>query len=191
MSKYKSLKKYSVIDTCSIWNLISSKILYQTILSEGFYFCITNFVLYECIFKPRKKIDEKQIELINRFKKEREKKRFQDYTISIEDLQSADVLANSKRQSKGELTSIIFASKTRQAFITDDQGARKLAAKLLDPADIQTSPILLGHLVYSGKIMDSQVDEIIKEHNELEGSVSEYFKKAFYESLEEKLAETS
>ncbi len=191
MSKYKEIKKYSVIDTCSIWNLISSKLFYKTVINEGFTFSITSFVLYECLHKERKKIDNKQIELIKRFEKERTGAQFRDYTISIEDLQSADVLKNSKRQSKGELTSIIFAKKTRQSFITDDQGARKLAAKLLDLVDINTSPILLGHLVYTGKILDNQFDKIIEEHEELEGSLTEWYKKAFYESLEEKLKETS
>lgn len=42
-----------VADTCSVWNMLSSKKLFEASKSAKVHFCITPMVLYECLSKPR------------------------------------------------------------------------------------------------------------------------------------------
>ena len=91
--------------------------------SSGCGFCLTSFVYYECLIKPRKKQETADQELQRRLIAAMEQKEIEPYSIDIADLQEVIVLENRKRVSKGELSSIAFAKKTRQAFLTDDQGA--------------------------------------------------------------------
>ena len=45
----------NVADTCAVWNVLSSKNLYQASIASGCNFCCTAFVEYECLIRPRKK----------------------------------------------------------------------------------------------------------------------------------------
>ncbi len=87
----------NVADTCSVWNVLSSPILHSAAKEARCEFCITSFVRYECLNKPRKKTP----------------------TAAETELM--------RRLGKGELSSIAFAMKIGQAIITDDRKARKLA----------------------------------------------------------------
>lgn len=46
----------SVVDTCSVWNMLSSLRLNQAAIQAKLHFCITPVVLYECLHKPRPNI---------------------------------------------------------------------------------------------------------------------------------------
>lgn len=116
------------------------------------------------------------------------KGKFQSHHISIEDLQDIEVLENRKRLSKGELSSIVFSKKIRQAFLTDDQGARKLAEKMLEKSMVQTTPQLFGWLFYSGYLSDGDKDKIISDHKEFNRPLSQYFNEMYLKALELKLA---
>ena len=106
--------QYNVADSCSIWNILSSKTLYSAALTATpkCYFSCTDFVYYECLIRPRKNESTPEKELRQLLINERNKGlQFQSYSLSIEDLQDVEVLENRKRVGKGELSSIIFAKK--------------------------------------------------------------------------------
>jgi predicted nucleic acid-binding protein len=178
----------NVVDTCSIWNILSSNLLYKTAMNARCTFSCTQFVYYECLHKSRQENSEEDFELQRRFRRERKKGHFDKYHISIEDLQDVEILENRKKLSKGELSSIVFAKKTQQAFITDDQGARRLAEQVIEKTKVQTTPHLFGWLIYSGLLSDSDKDEIIKEHKLNGRPLEEYFKEIYLKALQLKLA---
>lgn len=125
---------------------------------------------------------------MTRLREERKHGKFKDYHIDIEDLQEIEILQNRRNLSKGELSSIVFAKKTRQAFITDDQSARVLAQKILDAKMVQTTPHLFGWLFYSNYLIDSDKDRILNEHSELKRPLAKYFEKMYSKAYELKLA---
>ncbi|MCD6274046.1 MAG: hypothetical protein J7K30_14675 [Deltaproteobacteria bacterium] len=186
--------QYNVADACSIWNVLSSKILYRAAISASSkcFFCCTKFVYYECLIRPRNNESEPEKKLRGRLIDERKKGvQFIDYSLDIEDLQEIEILENRKRLGKGELSSIIFAKKTRQAFMTDDKKARNLAESVLDNTMIQTTPHLFGWLFYSNILNDSDKNGIIKEHSEFRttqwGNLSKFFEIMYNKALEYKL----
>jgi len=107
--------------------------------------------------------------------------------ISIDDLQEIEILNNRKRLGKGELSSIVFAKKTMQAFLTDDKKARSLGRSVLGSEYVQTTPHLVGYCFYKRYLVDSDFTVLIEEHKaSLSGSwgdLSEFFKLAYEESL--------
>ena len=179
----------NIIDTCSIWNVLSSLRFYSAAKAANCNFFCTKFVYYECLHKPRKEISDEEGELIKRLKVQIENKDFQSFNISIEDLQDIGILEKRKNLSKGELSSIVFAKKTRQAFLTDDQGARILAEQFMDGNLVQTTPLLFGWLFFTGKLIDSDKDFIIQEHNSLNRPLEKYFIKMYEKAYELKLSQ--
>ena len=178
----------NVIDTCSIWNILSSKMLYRATLNAKCTFSCTHFVFYECLHRRRKVDSVHDIELQQRFRKEINAGKFSIYHITIEDLQDLEILEKRKKVSKGELSSIVFAKKTRQAFMTDDQGARKLAEKVMAKKMVQTTPHLFGWLIYSGYLSDGDKNTVIDEHKQNGRPLEKYFEKIYLKALELKLA---
>jgi hypothetical protein len=83
------------------------------------------------------------------------------YPIDIEDLQEFEILRNRKRVSAGELSVIIFARKTRQAVLTDDIGAQKLARQELGTHLVQSTPHLFAWLYFNFHMNDSDKDQIV------------------------------
>jgi predicted nucleic acid-binding protein len=148
------------------------------------YFSCTSYVFYECLYKPRKTFKEADERLIDKLKKEANNFYSQSYSISINDLQSIMSLEERKALSKGELSSIVFAKKTRQAFLTDDQAARKLSESYLEDAHTQTTPHLFGWLSYNQKILDNDKVFIIQEHKNNGGELSKYFEEVFNKARE-------
>ncbi len=167
--------KLNIADTCAVWNLLSSKLLFQTAVSAGCEFSCTAFVMYECLSKPRKSIGASDLELQNRLKGERQKNRFNTYHLKLDDLLEIEILENRKNLGKGELSSLAFAKRTSQSFLTDDQKARNLALTYLAPGLAQTTPHLLGWLFYTSLLSDSDKDTIITEHKSLDRPLSDYF----------------
>lgn len=178
---------YNVIDTCSIWNIISSAHFYAASLYAKCEFICTGFVFYECLIKPRSSESVSDRKLQEILLREIRKGKFQAHHISLEDLQEIEVLENRKKLSKGELSSIVFARKIRQAFLTDDQGARKLAEKILEKRMVQTTPQLFGWLFYSGHLSDGDKDKIIADHKGFNRPLSQYFDEMYLKALELKL----
>jgi len=101
------------------------------------------------------------------------------------------VLESRKRVSKGELSSIAFAKKTRQAFMTDDHGARKLAERSLEMGMVQTTPHLFGWLFFTGKLLDSDKAAIVEQHNEVGRPLERYFEEMYQTALSYRLISAS
>jgi predicted nucleic acid-binding protein len=157
-------KKLNVIDSCSIWNILSSKVLREATKTARCVFCCTQFVQYECLHKPRKNpLLDKEKELIERLKIEQIKGDFKHYSLEIEDLLEVDILEKRKNLGKGELSSIAFAKRTNQAFLTDDYQARELANNELKMNSVQTTPHLFGWLIYENILNDSDRHTVLKE----------------------------
>ena len=179
--------KLNVTDSCSIWNILSSKIFLQATKTAKCVFCCTAYVQYECLDKPRKKPSIKDIDLQKILKEEQEKGNFPVYHLDIDDLLNIEVLQKRMNLGKGELSSIAFAKQTRQAFLTDDQGARVLASTTLDDNNIQTTPHLLGWLIYEQFLTDLDKDNIITQHESFNRPLKKYFEIMYRRALEYRL----
>ena len=179
--------KLNVVDACSIWNILSSKLILQATKHSKCVFCCTAYVQYECIDKPRKRIIAKDQELQRHLKKEQEQGNFTVYHLDIDDLLNVEVLQERMNLGKGELSSIAFAKRTRQAFLTDDQGARKLAETSLESSNIQTTPHLFGWLIYNQYLSDSDMNQVIIQHEDFNRPLKKYFEIMCRKALEYRL----
>ncbi|MGH1427846.1 MAG: hypothetical protein ACRBEE_07895 [Arenicella sp.] len=189
--KVTNFKKLNVADTCSIWNILSSKVLLNAAKSSSCVFCCTAFVQYECLDKPRKKISVSDSKLQSLLKTEQSQGNFSVYHLELEDLLDVDVLQKRMDLGKGELSSIAFAKRTRQGFLTDDQGARKLASFSLQDDFIQTTPQLFGWLIYKRHLTDNDKNTVIEQHEFHERPLKKYFEEMYLRALEQKSIELS
>lgn len=94
-----------------------------------------------------------------------------------------ELLENRRKLNKGELSSIAFAKKTRQAFLTDDQKARQLAEEVMEPRMAQTIPHLFGWLYFTYRLNDADKDLIINEHKKLNLILAKYFEEMYQKTL--------
>jgi hypothetical protein len=176
----------NVADTCSVWNVLSSVRLHAAAQEARCDFCITTFVKYECLFKPRKAITPAQKTLMHRLEAEQKRGSFKDHACDIQDLQSIQLLENRKKLGKGELSSIAFAMKIGQAVITDDKKARKLATDA-GHSLAQTTPHLFSWLIFTGRLTDSDKNVVISQHKEMGGPLAPHFDRAYEMALQCKL----
>jgi predicted nucleic acid-binding protein len=180
--------KQNVADTCAIWNLLASITFYGAARAVGCNFCCTQFVVYECLHKPRsRKLTTEEEELRERFRKEHNRQLIKSYKITIQDLQTVELLANRKRISKGELSSIAFAIQTRQAFLSDDKGALKLALTEIDNAMVQTTSLLFGWLFFHDYLSDHHKEQIISELETHGRYMRKHYEDVYNRALEIKL----
>lgn len=179
----KIFNKINVIDSCSIWNIMSSNLLLTTSLQNKCYFSITKYVEYECLVKARKSTTEQENALKRKMEKLLSDKAIQSYTLDISDLQQIELLRNRKRLGLGELSSIAFAKRTNQCFFTDDQKARKLAKEILGTDKVQTTPHLYGWLLFNYFLNETDLSQIIDEHNYFKRPLEPYFKEVYNECM--------
>jgi len=177
----------NVADTCSVWNVLSSATLHSAAKEAHCEFCITGFVRYECLHKPRKKSQSAaETELMRRLTQEQKRGGFAAHSCDIGDLQAIKLLESRKRLGKGELSSIAFAMKIGQAVITDDMKARRLA-KDSGHAYIQTTPHLFAWLIFKGRLGDSDKGTVITQHKAMNRPLTPHFKTAYEMALQCKL----
>ena len=180
--------KYNVTDTCAVWNLLASTTFYGASRAVGCIFSCTQFVVYECLYRPRStKPSAQEEELRERFRKEHERRAIPSYKIAIQDLQAVEILANRKKMGKGELSSIVFAIRTRQAFLSDDKGAIKLALTELDNTMVQSTSLLFGWLFFHDHLVDYQKEQIISDLETHGRNMRQYYEEAYNHSLQFKL----
>jgi len=177
----------NVLDTCGVWNILSSKSLFQSAIQSKCHFSITQFVEYECLRKPRKDPLQTDLELKARLEKQIAEGTIKVCSLSIADLQHVDVLERRKRLGRGELSTIVFAKQISQSLITDDQAARKLAGAILGSGFVQTTPHLLGWMFYCGILTDGLYPDIVKEHEYFGRPLTRYFKQVYFSALEYRL----
>ena len=177
----------NVADTCSVWNVLSSARLHAAAKEARCEFCITSFVHYECLTKPRRKSPTAaEAELMRRLSQEQQRGGFAAHSCDIGDLQTIKILESRKRLGKGELSSIAFAMKIRQAVITDDRKAYRLAEDS-GHALTQTTPHLFSWLIFKGRLGDSDKDVVIAQHKAMERPLAPHFETAYEMALQCKL----
>lgn len=179
----------NVADTCSVWNILSSPRLNAATKEARCDFCITSFVQYECLIKPRKLILPSEQILIDRLRAEQQRGAFKAHSCSIDDLQAIEILEKRKKLGKGELSSIAFAMKIRQGFITDDMKALRLAKDAGHPYS-QTTPHLFSWLIFSGKLSDGDKDVVISQHVEAGRQIAQHLQTAYEMALQCRLNST-
>jgi predicted nucleic acid-binding protein len=171
----------NVVDTCSVWNVLSSSRLYGAAKEARCNFCITEFVRYECLVKKRGILKDTDRSLIERLEREQRSGAFQAHACSIDDLQRVAQLEQRKKLGKGELSSIAFAMKIGQAVMTDDQKARKLAHD--SGALVQTTPHLYAWLIFSGRLSEADKGSVIQQHKDMGQILEPYFEDAHTKAL--------
>lgn len=177
----------NVADTCSVWNVLSSRILHSAAKQARCEFCITTFVHYECLRKRRKNTPTvAETELMQRLTLEQRSGGFLAHSCSIGDLQAIKLLESRKRLGKGELSTIAFAMKIGQAVITDDMKARKLAEHS-GHTKIQTTPHLFSWLIFNGRLGDSDKRSVIDQHKNMNRPLAPHFETAYEIALQCKL----
>lgn len=184
----KEFYRYNIIDSCSISNLLSSRKFYMAAINSGCEFHCTSFIIYECLYKNPKTERATLLEFRGRLNEAISKGNFKKHDISVEDLQEIEVLQKRKRLSKGELSAMVFAKKTGQAFMTDDQKARVLASEYIGCSKVQTTPHLFGWLFYTGILIDGDKAIILEEHVKMERPLAEYLEKMYRDALQLRLA---
>lgn len=152
-----------IADTCSVWNLLSSRRLFRSARSAGRHFLITPVVLYECLQIARRVVNAEREELLSRFKTARSEGVFAEQGCEIDDL-----LAVSRDApvglSSGELSCMAAAYKVRTiAFMTDDKQARRFAEEGLRLI-VVTTPKLYAWLHFHRHLSDSDHGDVIREH---------------------------
>jgi hypothetical protein len=176
----------NVADTCAVWNVLSSTLLFRRATLAGCTFCCTQYVIYECLYKHRTMPKDSDNELRRRLQSVAAK-HFKTCELDIADLQNVELLKQRKRLGMGEISSIAFAMKTNLAFLTDDQKARKLALCVLEPARVQTTPHLFGWLFFTARLSDADKATIIAEHEAMDGILTKYLEAMYMESLHYRL----
>jgi hypothetical protein len=191
-SKFHNFRKVNVLDACAVLNITSSRTLFTSALGNGFSFCCTQFVHYECLDKPRTSvITKEQTRLCETIRELISLKRISVHSLPLECLNDIDILQSRKKLGKGELSSIAFAKNIQHAFLTDDQAARKLGNEVLGEDFVQTTPQLLGYLFFKGHLLDPHKDIIVNEHFSHGRPLRPYFEKAYLMALEYRLKENA
>lgn len=176
-----------VADTCSVWNLLSSHRLFRSARGAGRHFLITPVVLYECQQIAKGVVNAERTELLARFKDARSEGVFVEQGCDIEDL-----LAVSRSAplglSSGELSCMAAAYKVRSiAFMTDDKQARRFAEQGLQLV-VVTTPKLYAWLHYHRHLLDSDHDDVVREHELYERRpLTKFFNKAYEVALQYRL----
>ena len=170
----------SAVDTCSIWNLLSSPRLLSAALGKGCSFVVAGYVHFEAVEKPRSNPSLADIDMRQQFRDRLEKRRgFARMPITVEDLAAVASIQEARKLGRGEIAALALALKLRAAIMTDDQGARRAAPKV-GVVGAQTTPHLLGWLLYEGALGDGDVGDVIAEHEErvteTQGRLSKYFR---------------
>ena len=173
----------NVVDTCAVWNVLSSRRLFGSAGTAGCVFCCTAYVNYECLKKPRKNPSEIGRKLQDRLISARRQGQFRVHHLDIDELLELDILEQRKRLGHGELSSIVLAKRTNQAFLTDDQKARSLAQTNLASGRVQTTPHLFGWLLFTSRLLDGDLKDVIDEHVALNGRLEPYFEEMYKVAL--------
>lgn len=174
----------NVTDTCAVWNVLSSQRLYGSALDARCYFACTGYVVYECLKKTRKASSAADESLKERLCREQERGRFQEFHVTLDEFLEVVELDRGRKLGSGELSSLAFARKHRQAFLTDDQKARRFAGEVWQEGVVQTTPQMLGWLFYTGRLFDADIARIVGEHEEAGRALGRYFREMYERALE-------
>ena len=173
----------SVADTCSVWNMLSSRRLYQAAMDARLHFCVTGMVLYECLQKPRSYSTPERTEMMRRLERARLNGGFPTQPCSLDDL--ADISRQAPRGlGSGELSCIAVAYRVRSiAFMTDEKQARHVASPKFS-LNVETTPKLYAWLHYRQHLGGGDHDDVICEHEMYEPRpLTRFLQEAFEEAM--------
>lgn len=176
------------IDTCAVWNILSSKALSAAARGRC-HFILAEYVRYECLVKPRKKPDA---QLQARLNEELAAGRhFSAHPLTIDDLRDlAASVGKVRRFHQGELAALALARKLGNGFLTDDRTARSVGENTIGHSRVRTTPHLVGWLIYLGHLSDGDIPTIIADNAALNtryGQLGEYIQKCYEHAMGLKL----
>ena len=178
--------QFNAIDTCAIWNVLSSDRLASAAVGRTRWFVVTDYVRYEALERRRTDPEPCELELQDKLRRRLGKGQgFSSHSVSLEDLQAVADLPEISRLGKGEIAALALARRMRMGFMTDDQKAR-LEADRIGAGPTHTTPHLLGWLVYDGALGDSDIGTVLAEHEaavpKKNGQLTRYFQAAYEEA---------
>lgn len=179
--------KAVLADSCTVQNLLSSETLHAACRRHEIHFALTKYCLYECLDKPRKVPKAGDIAIRARLRSARSEGLFQEHHLAVEDLQEVEVLRLRRKVGAGELSTIALAKRFGIGVQTDDDGAEKLAAEVLPLEKVQTTPHVLGWLLFEGHLGDHQVGMVVDEHLAVGGTIAGRFRAAHEEACRVRL----
>lgn len=182
----RSFAPTNAIDTCAIWNLLSSSRLTSAACSKQRWFVVADYVRYEALNRARTNPEPSELELQAKFRARLEKGQgFSCQSVSLADLQAVANHPAIGRLGGGEIAALALARTMRIGFMTDDQKARAKAADV-DVGMAHTTPHLFGWLIYEGALGDGDYSAVIAEHEasipKQSGRLSKYFRAAYEEA---------
>lgn len=165
IADYTSFVRFNVVDSCSILNVVSSGTLYAATATAGCALSITEFVFYEsCIKKINRQLPANAETIRSKVSELVRTGELVRVSIDLADLQDPRVAGKTSRHSMGELSTMIFAKKAGLAFMSDDGKAQRLAKSIEPSPPVQTTPHLLGWLVYTKTIDQNTAELCVREH---------------------------
>jgi predicted nucleic acid-binding protein len=175
-------------DTCSVWNILCSRVLTSAAKSKGHQFILSDYVRYECLVKVRRRPTDLDRDLQMRLRNELATSRnFSVQMLGVDDLRllaaDAQIL---KKLDRGELAALALAQKLYKGFITDERAARRVAESVLGLSRVRTVPHLVGWLVYCRHLTDADIAQIIADNTSARndrGRIGEFIQKCFEHAL--------
>lgn len=180
----RAFEPVSSIDTCAVCNLFSSRRLLAAAIARGASFLVAGYVRYELLVNLRTDPTHGELAIQREAGAAlRSAGVLSEQPVSIADLQALAGRPEAGRMGKGEIAALALALRMRKSFTTDDQGARR-ASVALGAGAAQTTPQMLGWLVYVGELTDGDVLTVVAQHEERvmqgRGRLTPYFR-AMYE----------
>lgn len=165
----QSFPPVNAIDTCAVWNILSSKILTAAVKGRA-KFVLAEYVRYECLTKFRKN-PEADADLRERLSRELASgEHFRTQKLEVGDLQELVASVGSvSRFHRGELAALALARRHGKGFMTDDRIARKIGEDVLGTDRVRTTPHLVGWLSYGGFLTDGDIPVIIADNHAFRG----------------------
>lgn len=191
---FTTFNKNSVIDTCSLLTLVSSRKLDIASKTEKCYFAITDFIEYELLYKTRN-IDNNDLklrraELDQAVIRKLDTGEINKFALTISDLHAPLFARHNKARSRGELTAIVLAEKFNIGFVTDDFGAQKIAKRELGKERVDSICSFISWLYYNNKLIDSDINEIISDQEQHGRGQEKQFRKAYMDGLEVRMMQS-
>jgi hypothetical protein len=188
----RAFAQFNAIDTCAIWNVLSSARLVSAALAKQRWFVVADYVRYEALERQRTNPEVSELELQANFRDRLQRNQgFASQSVNLADLQAVANMPAIGRLGGGEIAALALARKMRIGFMTDDQKARAKAPDV-DVGPAHTTPHLLGWLIYDGALGDSDVGIVVAEHEELvpkkNGQLTKFFRVAYVEACRCRLA---
>lgn len=190
----RTFAQVNAIDTCAIWNVLSSPKLVSAALAKQCWFVVADYIRYEALVRPRTNPEASELELQAKFRDHLQKNHgFFSQSVNLADLQAVANMPAIRRLGRGEIAAIALARRLRISFMTDDQQARA-KARCVDDRPVNTTPHLLGWLTFDGALNDSDFGIIVAEHEasipRQRGQLTKFFKVTYEEACRCRLAGT-